>query len=326
MHETVFHCATDDEWIARINDYISDSLELWGGPGRVQAYPLDEPIVSSHVVPENQRTQNRYYREILAPRGLTDAVAIALAREPRLVGYATWTRNPVLEPIGRFEIEALRLIAPHLRRAVTIGNLFDLKAVEASTFGAVLDGLSCAVVLVDAELRIIHTNKAGEAMIAGGDTVRAAQGTLAVGSSVALDALRAAVALAARDEAQLERRGIGIPAASQDGAPAVLHVMPLSRREIRPSLAQRAVAAVFVVTANVAHTPVDAIATIYNFTPAETQIFASLARGQALAKTADALGIASSTAKTHLLRIFSKTGCKRQAELVALAARLTPAL
>ncbi|MBX3578436.1 MAG: helix-turn-helix transcriptional regulator [Rhizobiaceae bacterium] len=68
------------------------------------------------------------------------------------------------------------------------------------------------------------------------------------------------------------------------------------------------------------------IATIYNFTPAETQIFASLARGQALAKTADALGIASSTAKTHLLRIFSKTGCKRQAELVALAARLTPAL
>jgi DNA-binding CsgD family transcriptional regulator/PAS domain-containing protein len=326
MHETVFTHAIDDEWLGAMNGYMADSMELWGGAGRMQAYPLDEPIVSSHIMPEDQRKQNRYYREILAPRGLTDAVAVALVRAPRLIAYATWTRNPAREPIGRFEIEGLRLIAPHLRRAVTIANLFDLKAVEGATFRSVVDGLSCAVILVDADLRIVHANAAGEAMVATGDPVQAAHGRLAVENSVADEALRAAVALAAKDEVQLSQRGIGIPATSRDGLPTALHVLPLSRREVRSGLAQRAVAAVFVVGADAAHAPVEAIATIYNFTPAESQIFASLSQGTSLPKTAEALGIAKSTARTHLLRIFAKTGCKRQAELVALAARLTPSL
>jgi DNA-binding CsgD family transcriptional regulator len=35
------------------------------------------------------------------------------------------------------------------------------------------------------------------------------------------------------------------------------------------------------------------------------------------------MGIARSTARTHLLHVFEKTGCRRQAELIALAARLS---
>jgi DNA-binding CsgD family transcriptional regulator len=36
-----------------------------------------------------------------------------------------------------------------------------------------------------------------------------------------------------------------------------------------------------------------------------------------------ALGIARSTARTHLLQVFDKTACRRQAERVGLAARLS---
>jgi DNA-binding CsgD family transcriptional regulator len=36
------------------------------------------------------------------------------------------------------------------------------------------------------------------------------------------------------------------------------------------------------------------------------------------------LGIGRGTVKTHLLRIFAKTGTRRQAELVKLAASLAP--
>jgi DNA-binding CsgD family transcriptional regulator len=101
-------------------------------------------------------------------------------------------------------------------------------------------------------------------------------------------------------------------------------VLPLTRRDVRAGLTQRAVAAVFVVTGEgAAHTPINAIATLYDFTPAESQIFALLCQGKSVTETAAALGIAKSTARTHLLRVFSKTGCKRQAELVALASRLS---
>jgi DNA-binding CsgD family transcriptional regulator len=47
---------------------------------------------------------------------------------------------------------------------------------------------------------------------------------------------------------------------------------------------------------------------------------------RALVEAAAALGIAETTAKTHLSRIFAKTGVSRQAELVALVHRLTPPL
>ena len=71
------------------------------------------------------------------------------------------------------------------------------------------------------------------------------------------------------------------------------------------------------------HAPVDAIAALYRFTPAETQLFALLSKGVPMDKAAAGMGIARSTAKTHLLRVVAKTGCKRQVELVALAARLS---
>jgi DNA-binding CsgD family transcriptional regulator len=48
-----------------------------------------------------------------------------------------------------------------------------------------------------------------------------------------------------------------------------------------------------------------------------------ISQGQTTADAATALGIGKSTARWHLLRVFEKTGCKRQAELVALAGRLS---
>ncbi len=38
------------------------------------------------------------------------------------------------------------------------------------------------------------------------------------------------------------------------------------------------------------------------------------------AEVAEALGIAESTVRTHLLRLFAKTGAKRQSDLIKLVA------
>ena len=48
------------------------------------------------------------------------------------------------------------------------------------------------------------------------------------------------------------------------------------------------------------------------------------ARWRSLRETTAALGVAMTTAKTHLENIFQKTGVKRQAELMRLAARAGP--
>ncbi|MGD9916108.1 MAG: helix-turn-helix transcriptional regulator [Rhizobiaceae bacterium] len=316
----------DPEWIAVADDYVEDAVRIWGGQARMEAFPLCEPIVATNITPRSRLGEFGYYRDVLGPRGIHEAVVLRLTAEPTLLGYLGLNRHHSDGEVLPEELEALRLIAPHLRRAVTISNLFDLQAVENATFRAVLDRMACAVVLVDADLMIVHANDAAQGMLAGGDLL-SAEGRLGVRGKLAGDALRAAVRLAADNEAAMAQRGIGIPALAEDGSPAVLHVLPLQHRALRSRLSQRAVAAVFVVSgAQGAQTPVDAIATLYDFTPAESLIFASLCRGLSLEQTAETLGIARSTAKTHLLRVFEKTGCKRQAEIVALGARLSLSL
>lgn len=326
-----FHAQTigfgiDEEWTARADSYSGDMTQIWGGAALLQSYPLDEPLLASSQTDAAAVETYSYYRDILKPRGVADSVGIGIARQQHLIGYLAFTRFDWGGPVGQREITALRLLAPHMRRAVTIGDLFDMQAIEKTAARSVIDGLGTPVLLVDAAMRIVHANPVAEALLSSGSLLNLAKGQLSLRGQIANDALRTAIRIAGEDEARMSQRGIGIPAQDSNGQPAVLHVLPLQRGSVRAGIAQRAVAAVFVVTGEVNHTPVDAIAAIYDFTPAETQIFAMLSEGRTMASTAEALGIAQSTAKTHLLRIFAKTGCKRQAELVALAARLTAAI
>ncbi|MFX5328468.1 hypothetical protein ABTD12_20200, partial [Acinetobacter baumannii] len=88
---------------------------------------------------------NRYYREWAVPKGLLDAVAVGLVRDRTMVGNAIVSQHESAGPIGDAQLEGLRLLAPHIRRAVTISNLFDLKAVETTTFAATVEALTAGV-------------------------------------------------------------------------------------------------------------------------------------------------------------------------------------
>jgi hypothetical protein len=66
----------------------------------------------------------------------------------------------------------MRLPAPHIRRAVTTGNPFDMKRAEATTFAATVETLTAGAVLADEDSRIVHTNATAAAMLAASILVR----------------------------------------------------------------------------------------------------------------------------------------------------------
>ena len=314
----------DDAWLSERDSYTADAVAMWGGPERLQRFPLGEPIVASQSPGYAEIRTNRYFREILEPRGLFDAVAIAVASEPLLLGYVAFNRHRSAGDIRENEIDGLRVLAPHFRRAVTISNLFDMKAIEAKTFSSALDAMSVGVVLVDEWLDIVHANVAAEAMLAAADPIHSLKGTLMLPTKAATDALQAAVTQAARDEGALGQRGIGIPARRITGGPCVVHVMPLRHGDVRRNLVPRATAALFVAPAETGpQLPTDALALLYDLTPAERRVFELVCAAKTLPEIADELGIAASTVKTHLLHVFEKTGCTRQVELLKLAAELS---
>ena len=64
--------------------------------------------------------------------------------------------------------------------------------------------------------------------------------------------------------------------------------------------------------------PLDAFSRHYGLTPAETRMAGELLVGDGIAGAANRLRISEATARTHRIRVFQKTGARRQAELVRL--------
>lgn len=311
------------EWLARMPGYGEDILSLWGGPERVARYPLEEPIVQSQASDPVQWETNRWAVEWGRPQGLRDAIGFVFTRDATMVANLTCGVRELVSERHQPLLGVLRFLAPHVRRAVAISRLLDLKTIEAATFASALESLAAGVVLVDAQLGIVHMNAAAALMLAAADPIRSHRGHLVLTSAPADAALGAAVAAAARNEREIGRRGMGIPLHRRDGTPCVAHVLPLCAGERRPGLGLNAAAAVFVASAAGPRIPADALAFLYDLTPAESRVFELIVEGRTQPEIAAALGIAPSTVKTHLLRVFDKTGCRRQAGLVKLAASVS---
>jgi DNA-binding CsgD family transcriptional regulator len=64
----------------------------------------------------------------------------------------------------------------------------------------------------------------------------------------------------------------------------------------------------------------------FGLTPTEALVAARIFEGEGLRPAAEALGMGVTTARTHLQRIFDKTGTRKQAELVRMLARALPNL
>lgn len=72
--------------------------------------------------------------------------------------------------------------------------------------------------------------------------------------------------------------------------------------------------------------PNSVIGKMFSLTPAETVLAVELANGSSLEEAAETLGIRRNTARAHLRAIFSKTGVRRQTELVRIVLNSVVAL
>jgi DNA-binding CsgD family transcriptional regulator/PAS domain-containing protein len=213
----------------------------------------------------------------------------------------------------------MALVAPHARRAVLIGKAIDRKAGEAATFADILDTLSAGLFLIDANGRIVHANAAGLEILGAGDFLREIDGHL-----VARDTVTGTFQdiFANGSEFQIGSKGVALPLIAQDGECHVVHVLPLGAAAgRRPGGPRTVAAAVFVFKATLeAPSCLDVIRRAYQLTPAELRVLLAIVNVGGIPEVATALGVADSTIKTHVRRLFDKTGTGRQADLVKLVA------
>jgi DNA-binding CsgD family transcriptional regulator len=277
---------------------------------------------SSIIIPPAEFFETRFYREWARPQGLVDNVFAILERSPTSIAAFIVFRH---ERDGLADDDArqlLGLIAPHLRRAVLIGKVIDLRTIEAATFADTLDGLNAGIFLVDATGLIVHANVAGHGILAVGDILRSFAGRLVAHDQQVDEVLRDAFKATEHGDAAIGTKGIAVPLIARDGERHVAHILPLtSGARRRAELAIAATAALFVQKAalEIPSRP-EAIAKAYKLTPTELRVLLTLVEVGGGPEVAEVLGIADGTVKTHLSHLFQKTGVKHQVDLVRLVA------
>jgi len=294
--------------------YSAAEGHFLGDPGR--------PIATTDLMPFGELAESELYRQWAEPQGFVDFLSAVVDRttvSTAIFGVFRHKRNGAINDCAR---RRMRLVAPHIRRGVLIGRMFEFKAAEVATFVDTFDGLAAGMYLVDATGRLIHANAAANAILEAGDILNVVGGRLMAGDVQIDRALRDVYAAAGKGDTALGIKGIAVPLIGKDGERYVAHALPLtsgSRR--RAGIVYTAAAALFVrkATLAVSASP-EAIGSAFKLTPTELRVLFAIVEVGGVPEVASAFGVADSTIRTHVTRLFEKTGAARQADLVKLVA------
>src|SRR6266700_2365044 len=278
-------------------------------------FQLEADDVASPIdlLPHGEFANSFFYTEWLEPQGFVDLLQASLDKSPTDFVRLFFLRKRDSGMMDSSMRERLRLIVPHIRRAALVGQMVDRAAVEAATFGNALDGIGAGLFFVDAGGRIVHANTSGEGMLAQGVLARGTSGKLALYDTSAVQGLDEIFGITEGGDADAEPRGGAVSLTARDGEHYVAHVLPLtsgSRRQAGAS--SEAIAAVFVKKAALdMPSPHDIIAKFYKLTPTELRVLFGIVQVGGVPEVAASMGISPSTVKTHLRRLFAKTGTDR---------------
>ena len=316
--------AARSPWDAEQMRVLQEDYDFDAIPGlkAVVVGDVDTPVATLSHMSEAELQQTPFFQNWAKPQGLREGCIIKFVHTPDRIGLMGCTTRADREIISVEEQRFMALLSPHLRRASLIGDLLDQARVTASLYRQALDHLAVAVVLTGANGSIIHANGAAQQMFSAQGPILSRHGLLQAQNTAVVLALQEAIASAASADASLGSRGIGLPISAPGQPPAVAYVLPLTEGTARAAF-RPACAAVFVsTTTSASPLPEAVLTTLFDLTPAEARVLLRIGSGLSAARSAVSLDIGENTLKTHLNRIFAKTGTRRQADLVKLISNM----
>lgn len=281
---------------------------------------IGQQVAVADIMPYDEFVETQFFREWCRPQGIVDAVSVVLdksASSVALFGVFRYEREGIVDDAMR---RRMALVIPHVRRAILIGDVLKSGSAEASAFAETLNGLDAGIYLVSRNAGIVFANTAGQAMLRDGNVVSGEGDVLRVADGEAETVLRSVIVSAADGDVAMGTKGIAVPLTGKDGNRYVAHALPLTSGARRAaSIAFAAAAALFIrKTALPASSAPQVMARAFRLTPTELRVLLAVVEVGGIAKVAENLGISTSTVRTHLGRVFHKTGVARQADLVRL--------
>ncbi|BAT57523.1 bacterial regulatory proteins, luxR family [Variibacter gotjawalensis] len=284
-------------------------------------------VTMSPMVPTAELKKSVFYADVLEPQGITDGMNIilpSLAFDGGMGGFQFSVHHSRADEVTEI---ALRLgqLAPHLARALEASCKLAPLIDGSRQLERMLNLMPTAALLIDGRRRVRYANTAAETLFIANDGLSLdaekklqAAGTLPAEAAAFSQALSEVLGVAA---GQGGRVGEPVKLTRLSGAGSLLvFPVPLPPPAFELwKVTEAARALVLIVSPHAqASGEIEGLKQAFGLTAAEARVALLVAGGLSGPSAAKVLGISPATVKTHLARIFDKTGTHSQVGLARL--------
>jgi DNA-binding CsgD family transcriptional regulator len=276
-------------------------------------------IRGEELVSHEQLTKTEFYNDLLSKYDMESMTLLSCSSDVNQTDVMpVWRRAQD----GRMEedsIALLRTLLPHANVALQLRNRLQTTDIQSRFSEMAMDAMSIAAFLVSENGYVHHRNKLAEVFVQRADGLRL-DGTILTANNSSENArlhlFVSGAALGSDAKVALPGGALNI---SRQGTQPPLRVAVLSIPESYKSSIRTPCALVFVTDpAASPKSRAGFIRTLYGLTPTESRLADLLLEGLELRGVAERLGLTIETARFHLKRVLTKTGVRRQTELMRL--------
>jgi DNA-binding CsgD family transcriptional regulator len=278
---------------------------------------------NEELVPNKIFRSSEMYQEYWKPRDQQDALRVTISVDEAGVNHQLGLVRPKSGSLfDAADIAQVRVLMPHLQRAVALRRRLDHVDMLSAAALKALDTVHHAVLLLDQDHRLMHANVAGDTLLCKAAGLGASRGGLLMaGTPTWTSRLHEALGRAARTHGTPARASALRLPRPAGGTLAVL-VMPF-HCEAHWSLSRRPAVLVCVTDPSaISAPPARQIAELFGLTGAEAALAADLLAGESVREIAERRGRSVNTVRTQLALLMAKTEVSRQSELMRLLASL----
>jgi DNA-binding CsgD family transcriptional regulator len=294
--------------------------------------PLFQPgfvYTPESMLPLSQLERTEFYDGILRPAGVVHCFGACVLRRGDDVLSFTVVRSRRNGAYDASELNSVRPILPHLRRAVQINERLSELTRTRARLADGLDSLQHGVVVVDRRGHVVFANHAARMIVAQQDGLAITADGLTPASSEARRKLRALL-----DDCVRTSGGEGFNAggAMAVGRPSMKRSFLLLVAPLKLRLEADGVSGMSSVFISDPETRIESsdelVRRIHGLTATEARVASAFAASGSLDQTAEQLHLSRETVRWHVRHIYRKTGTHRQAALLKLlikrSSRLKP--
>jgi DNA-binding CsgD family transcriptional regulator len=279
--------------------------------------PPGHVVRTEELVPQQMLERSEMFETVMRPAGAYHGVGINICC-PGMVGGMNLHRE---KRAGRFtdsEVAVMKRLAPHVVRAAQLAQRLQRAESQAALACSALEHLQAPVLLVAADARIVFANASARKLLTAGRHLKARNQYLEAPGVADHADLRAHIYRAATARrCDYACAGANLCLASA-ASPISLTIAPLAAAR---SIVDWPTGNLAMVVADVSARggdPATRLRRQFGLTAAEARIVQLIGNGVSVKESAERLRVSINTVRTHLQRVFQKTGTRRQAELVRL--------